>query len=220
MDHPLFGKIPLLEREVRDSAGRTHVVREYDPGYRPELPMGAVRGDVRKQAYCCDVPRYFYVDAERTCVQCGERFVFGAREQKYWYESLGFHLDSTAIRCVRCRKKKRSQKAFEGRIGAARAATQADERNAAAWLELSEALVQFHEFTGAGNLEEAVAAARKARRLDKKLVEARLWEAVAQDRAGHKEKARQLAAEYLRLATRRTPMVQRWRKMAEDLCRD
>ena len=67
---PLYGKIPLIEREVRDRQGRSHVVYDYDLDYAPSLPRGAVRGDPRKQNLCfaCHVPRYFYVDEERTCI--------------------------------------------------------------------------------------------------------------------------------------------------------
>jgi hypothetical protein len=32
-------------------------------------------------------------------------FIFFAAEQKYWYEELGFPLESDCVRCVACRKK-------------------------------------------------------------------------------------------------------------------
>jgi hypothetical protein len=46
-----------------------------------------------------------YFDIERTCRECGRSYIFFAAEQKYWYEDLGFGLDSDCARCVECRKK-------------------------------------------------------------------------------------------------------------------
>ena len=36
---------------------------------------------------------------------CDRPFIFFAAEQKYWYEELGFPLESDCVRCVVCRKK-------------------------------------------------------------------------------------------------------------------
>jgi Probable zinc-ribbon domain len=87
--HPLYGEIPLIERKSAGRDGRVYTWLEYDPDFEPKLPHGAVRGDVGAQVLCCGhhVPRYFYVDEERVCRQCGASFVFAAREQKFW--SLG-----------------------------------------------------------------------------------------------------------------------------------
>ncbi len=123
---PLCGKIPLRLRELCDPNGR-----EFDPNYEPLLPPGAIRGDIRKQNYCCEVPRYFYLDEKRECIQCGRPFTFGAAEQKFWYESLGFHARSTAIRCRQCRRKQRSEKALRAEIAATRSGTQTNPTDAA-----------------------------------------------------------------------------------------
>src|SRR5262245_59246467 len=99
--HPMFGEIPLIRHVWTDGKGREHEYFGYDLSYSPQLPRGAVRGDVHRQHFCpmCHVPRFFYVDDARTCVQCGAEFVFSGEEQKFWYETLKFHFDSVAIRC-------------------------------------------------------------------------------------------------------------------------
>ena len=93
--HPLFGAIPMLAREYSTPEGVPYVWYEPDPAYRPVLPEGAVRGDPTKQAYspAFHIPKYFYVDEERECVDCGESFAFTAKEQQFWYEQLGFNLN-------------------------------------------------------------------------------------------------------------------------------
>src|SRR5687767_11028641 len=83
----LFGEVPLIRVATPAVDGKVYEWWQYDPDYQPPLPRGAVRGDVRKQLYCTahHMPKYFYVDEQRTCVQCAQRFTFRAAEQKYWY---------------------------------------------------------------------------------------------------------------------------------------
>src|SRR6185369_6768167 len=116
--HPLFGEIPLVPESWTDPAGRERIIYTYDLDYQPALPKGAIRGNVRKQHFCpqCDVPRYFYVDLELTCAECGRRFVFSGGEQKFWYEDLQFHFGSVAKRCAACRRKRRSEKLLQGLV--------------------------------------------------------------------------------------------------------
>jgi len=66
-----------------------------------------LRADSAKQHYSVK-PRLIYFPRFRTCRHCGGFFVFSAKEQKYWYEDLGFYVDSTAVECVKCRKHKRN----------------------------------------------------------------------------------------------------------------
>ncbi len=104
--HPLYGKIPLIPSTHSTADGRTYTFYEYDLNYAPDMPRGAVRGNIRQQNLCfqCNVPKYFYVDEDKTYIQCGEAFVFSAREQKFWYETLKFYGTSEAIRCPECRR--------------------------------------------------------------------------------------------------------------------
>ena len=197
--HPLYGEIPLVRETVTGIDGKTYTWLREDPDYRPPLPRGAVRGDVRKQNFCVahHVPKYFYLDEERQCAQCGAAFTFAAAEQKYWYEALGFHCDSTPIRCVACRRRRRSEHVLREQIGQAKAALRAKPGDPSAHLSLARALVEYHERTDGGDLDEAVAAARKAAADLPTSSEPLFWEGVAQLRAGRPARGRALLETFL-----------------------
>ena len=188
----LFGEIPLVRESTTSPDGRVHVLWLYDPDYAPPLPRGAVRGNVRNQAYCraCHVPKYFYIDEDRTCVQCGQSFNFRAEEQKYWYESRKFNFSSVPIRCVVCRRLRRSDHALREQIARARAHVRDASSDPAAHLALARALVEYHERTTLGDLDAAVSAARKAALLWPDSAQPFYWEGVAQLRAKRPAKAR------------------------------
>lgn len=211
---PLFGDIPLVPRSVTGPDGKVWSGWTFDPDYQPPLPAGAVRGDIRKQLYCemCDVPKYFYVDEERTCAQCGREFAFLAAEQKYWYETLQFNSNSVPIRCVACRRQRRSELALQEQIGRARAAIQKHPDDPAARLALARAVVEYHERTGRGSVDAAVGAARTAGQLWPESREAQFWEGAAQARAGRSGKARAALEDFLaRARGRERGLVQRAR---------
>ncbi|MFK7821635.1 MAG: zinc-ribbon domain containing protein, partial [Planctomycetaceae bacterium] len=63
----------------------------------------AIKADVSKQNYSM-FPRPYYVDVLMVCADCRRRFVFFAKEQQYWYEHLGFHIDAWCDHCCECRK--------------------------------------------------------------------------------------------------------------------
>jgi hypothetical protein len=195
--HRVFGAIPLLVEPHTDASGRTYLSQRYDPEYAPPLPPGAVRGDVRRQSYCCDVPKYFYCDEDRACVQCGREFVFRASEQKYWYETLQFNFSAVPVRCVGCRRQRRSEHALREQIGRAKAHIREEGANPAPHLALARALVEYHERTSRGDLDAALAAARKAARLWPDSAEPLYWEGMAQARAGRPAKARQALSAFL-----------------------
>lgn len=195
--HRLYGAIPLLVEPMTDARGRSYLSQRYDPEYAPPLPPGAVRGDIRRQVYCCDVPKYFYRDEDRTCVQCGCDFVFRASEQKYWYETLQFNFSAIPVRCLACRRRRRSEHALREQIGRAKAHIREDGRNPAAYLALARALVEYHDRTSQGDLDAAVAAARKAGRLSPESAEPLYWEGTAQLRAGRPAKARPALAAFV-----------------------
>lgn len=69
----------------------------------------AIRADIARQNYSV-MPRHWYVDATVKCARCSESFCFTALEQKYWYEELGFYVDSFARNCTKCRKDELRQK--------------------------------------------------------------------------------------------------------------
>lgn len=197
--HPLYGNIPLIPSTHSTADGRQYTFHEYDPNYAPDMPRGAVRGNIRQQNLCfyCNVPKYFYVDEQKTCIQCGEAFIFSAREQKFWYETLKFYGTSQAIRCPECRRKKRSEKSLCAQIGSTKSALKQDPDNPALLLGLSEAIVRYHAMSGQGKLSEATAAARRARKLVSKAFEALFWEALCHIRSGRDAKGRELLARFL-----------------------
>ncbi|WP_428241156.1 zinc-ribbon domain containing protein [Gynuella sp.] len=78
-----------------------------------------IKGDPSQQNATDAVYAYFdsYTDKLLTCQKCGRKFYFFAKEQKYWYEVLGFWNDARCIHCVECRTKthkvKKLQKEYE-----------------------------------------------------------------------------------------------------------
>lgn len=206
--HPLFGSIPFVLRQMRDVAGKVYEWWQYDPHFRPSMPPGAVRGNVSKQVYCTahHVPKYYYVDEEHTCIQCGKDFVFQAREQKFWYETLKFNFSSIPIRCVKCRRERRSEHALREQIGRARADVRMN--NPAGYIALARAIVELHERTKHGDLNEAIAAARKAKVLWPDSIESSLWEGIAQALAGRNQKAKAALKSFVSHSTS-TPIVLR-----------
>lgn len=129
VEHPRFGKRPHLtglnprsnDEDVYlhwNTRSSDEVAEQYEAvlgepwpyggltGYSKNtqrIPNTAVRADLDRQTPAT-VPVTHYFDLARTCRDCGQRFIFFAKEQKYWYEELGFGLDSDGVRCVPCRK--------------------------------------------------------------------------------------------------------------------
>lgn len=189
VQHPYFGNIPMIYHSDPGGDGKIYEWWQPDPDYQPPMPSGAVRGDVRKQEYCPahHTPKYFYVDEDCDCIQCGKGFIFHAREQKYWYETLKFNFSSIPIRCLQCRRERRTDHALREQI--ARAKAEVGETNPAAYLALARAIVEYHERTKQGDLNQAIAAARKAEALWPESSEPGLWEGIAQALAGRRQKA-------------------------------
>lgn len=188
--HPLYGEIPLVDR------GNW---LERDRDYKPKLPRGAVRGDVQQQVYCPvhTVPKYFYVDEPRTCVQCGEPFVFTGKEQKFWYETLKFNFESVAIRCRRCRRERRTDGALRQQLADLLQRLEAKPRDPSALLELAKTTVEYRERTGQGDLDRAIAACRVAAEEWPDNAEPLFWEARCHQLAGRTAKAQALYRTFL-----------------------
>lgn len=76
----------------------------YDPkSVRP--PVGAVEADHSQLDHnnTYGFLPLFYVDKPFRCRDCGSREIWTAKQQKWWYEFAKGHIDSTAVRCRRCR---------------------------------------------------------------------------------------------------------------------
>jgi hypothetical protein len=69
----------------------------------------AVRANVEAQN-CSICPRYWYIDATFACERCGDEFTFSAAEQRLWYETYRFWVDSIPKRCRACRRDARHAK--------------------------------------------------------------------------------------------------------------
>ncbi len=136
-------------------------------------------------------------------MQCGLVFVFSGREQKYWYESLRFNFNSVPVRCAGCRRRRRSDRALAEQVAVARAAVREAPDDPAALVSLARAIVELHERTGQGRLDDAVAASRRAARLWPEATEPLLWEGIAQARAGRPTRARASLEAFLEGSRRR-----------------
>jgi hypothetical protein len=171
----------------------------YDPDFRPDLPAGAVRGNPRRQLFCCEVPRYFYVDVERTCRDCGASFVFSAGEQKHWYETLGFRLDANAVRCLPCRRAFRRDKGIARALADASRALAQSPLHPPAVLAYARAAIAHAERFGHAPLDAAIAALRALRRhapsvVETVYLEGRCAEAAARPRGARASYERFLVA--------------------------
>lgn len=199
--HPQYGKIPLIPKPFTKFDGTSDVWYDYDPDYIPPMPVGAIRGDVRKQEFCqwCHCPKYFYIDIVQKCVQCGNHFTFSASEQKFWYESLKFHFDSIAIRCKECRRKKRTDKSLFTLLGEILNKIKLDPKDPTLLVSLAQVTISMIERTGQGNIDRAIAATRKALELSPNYAQAVYWEARCQEIAQRGNKARELYLQFLDL---------------------
>lgn len=83
-----------------------------DPMKRP-IPEWAVPVDKDAVVYhstFIGIPN-FYIDKKVTCKDCGAAETWTGKQQKWWYEIAKGNLETTAVRCNKCRKEMRRQKA-------------------------------------------------------------------------------------------------------------
>lgn len=182
--HPQRGAVALEEgkdlspsclryRGGQDSAWRGVTAFEADraadgtfvPRAGQGLPAGFLWGDASRQRFGMGGPQIAFGPLERTCRDCGEPFLFTAREQRHWLETLGFHIDSTAVRCAACRTALRKVEQARRRWEAAltEAEPSAGPKPQLALAQAGLALLR----AGAGGrtvLEKATAASRRAQR--------------------------------------------------------
>lgn len=100
--HPRYGDRPIYSGE---QYSLDEILKSYWR-YSAEsiFPETAIKADLAKQNYTI-TPRSIYVDIQKICINCGKWFLFFAKEQKYWYETLGFYVDADYIKCSDCRYK-------------------------------------------------------------------------------------------------------------------
>lgn len=76
------------------------------------LPTGSVEADLNELIHnntYGSLP-LFYIDKVFACRDCGSNELWTAKQQKWWYEVAKGHIDSTAVRCRKCRDKIKAEK--------------------------------------------------------------------------------------------------------------
>ena len=79
----------------------------------------ALQASPAAQTYCCSPPYLAYFDQTLKCTDCGQPFVFTKTEQRFWYETRSFIVQSRPKQCVRCRRARRVAKQSQARLQAA-----------------------------------------------------------------------------------------------------
>ena len=91
----------------------------------------AIRADIAAQDYSV-CPRHWYIDARFRCSACGTEFLWSAHEQRAWFETYRFYVDSQATRCRDCRAKLRDavelRKDYDTLVSAARSHGTAEQK--------------------------------------------------------------------------------------------
>jgi hypothetical protein len=136
----------------------------------------------------------FSIDEERPCPRCGKPFVFTASEKRFWrgkFSPMGLDFHTSSILCPRCRSEESAERHAAQELGKAVERVTRQPDDAGALLTLARATAEYALAEGGeGNLDRAIAAARRARRIKPNLHEALYWEAVCHDLAGREQKAR------------------------------
>lgn len=132
------------------------------PGQK--LPKGFLWGDTSVQVSGMGMFHHVYGPLERRCIECGTDFVWPAAAQKDLYEVKRAHVDTIAKRCRACaRVKNQLEEARASYAAAIEAATNAT--TAKPHLELARATLVVLDRGGRANVDRAIAACRRARRL-------------------------------------------------------
>jgi len=103
--HPRYGRRPRITGLNPEPGEGESVFLHWHSPPGSRIPDTAIAADLSRQSPAT-VPVTHYFDARRECRDCGRPFIFFAEEQKYWYEELGFPLESDCVRCVDCRKRR------------------------------------------------------------------------------------------------------------------
>ena len=105
--HPRYGAAVVPSGEVVTEAE----VRGSFWQYAKEtlFPASAIRADLSRQNFST-MARGYYVDLLRRCRDCDRPYLFFAREQRHWYEVLGFYVDADCVRCPGCRRGERAHR--------------------------------------------------------------------------------------------------------------
>lgn len=192
VSHPQVGDVPMIWAKPDWYTGSCSGWWMIDPEFRPRIPPGAIRARFVDQ-WCASPERVRFWYEDRTieaCRQCGAAFAFTAREQQFWYESMQFSPYAVPVRCLACRRQRRSLNALRVTATEAHRALSAAPSDPELLLAFCEARIRLYVATAEGKLEHVVTAARKAARRAPQLAdEAALWEGWAQALAGRPHRA-------------------------------
>ena len=103
--HPRYGSVPhtsgvvVAEQKIRESFWRLR--------NETLFPESVLVAAPERQNYSV-FPRLYYVDVLRECRTCKRPFIFFAKEQRYWFETLKFYVDADCVQCPDCRRESRS----------------------------------------------------------------------------------------------------------------
>ena len=75
---------------------------------RQIFPESVLVADPEKQICGCCFPFRYYVDVVKDCRNCRRPFIFFAREQRHWYETLRFNVNADCVFCTACRHDKQT----------------------------------------------------------------------------------------------------------------
>ena len=185
IEDPLYGPVPYRGLNS-DRCG-------YDLDFEPALPPGALRGNPHLQRdFCphCGPPRYFYVDQELLCAQCGDRFTWPATQQRQWYEELGFSVAAgPPTRCGPCRRARQLRRTLNTALQQAMAAADAHPDDVTALLDLAAVAAECAILLGWSTTDRGIGAARRARRQDPQACAAHFWEGRCHEAAGRPGRA-------------------------------
>lgn len=70
----------------------------------------ALEGNPEAQLYCDFDPYLAFFDLTNVCLKCNREYIFRKEEQKYWYETLKFWVQSKPNHCPMCRQDRREEK--------------------------------------------------------------------------------------------------------------
>lgn len=103
--HPRYGSSPrpsgvkIPEADLRRDFWRLHGDTLF--------AETALIAETEKQNFAI-YPRKYYVDVLRSCHTCHRPFIFFAKEQRYWFETLRFFVDADCVHCPDCRRESRA----------------------------------------------------------------------------------------------------------------
>ncbi len=99
--------------EIRERRRKRAEKRSINTFVKPKaFPAGSVLADweeLKHNNTCGPLPE-FYVDKAFICQDCGSNELWTAKQQKWWYEIAKGDINSTAIRCLRCRHRIQADK--------------------------------------------------------------------------------------------------------------